>query len=327
MAKLFGKELTNEQFIEAFGNECVKRYEKEKVLPSLPICQAILESGWGSTDSAINHGNYHGMNWYNDSVTAKYSHWTMERAPQERDGQMIYQREEFCEFTNIQDELDCLYAWYNRNKPAYKALHGNTDAVKNFTLIKEAGYATSSAYTSSLTRIYNQYPSIKKFDDMVLQPKVEEVKPVKLAAQVNGTHKVGETLAAKDFTIKVTMSNGTTLTNPAGWGATPLLLSSTSNKIQIVYQNVYTTITVPATPRQKKTYYRVQVGSYSVEANAKKMLANLKSYGFDGFITKINNTYKVQVGAYENIDNAYRLSNTLSRNGFNNFITKAEVEV
>lgn len=35
-----------------------------------------------------------------------------------------------------------------------------------------------------------------------------------------------------------------------------------------------------------KTIYRVQVGAYAVKANADKMLAKLKSDGYDGFIVK-----------------------------------------
>ena len=35
-----------------------------------------------------------------------------------------------------------------------------------------------------------------------------------------------------------------------------------------------------------KTFYRVQVGAYAVKANADKMLAKLKSDGYDGFIVE-----------------------------------------
>ena len=100
MALFFGKEITNEEYIKIFGEKAITKYKTEKILPSLVICQAILECGWGQSELARNHGNYHAMNWYNDSVTKKYRHWTMERAPQERNGQMIYQREEFFSDTN-----------------------------------------------------------------------------------------------------------------------------------------------------------------------------------------------------------------------------------
>jgi flagellum-specific peptidoglycan hydrolase FlgJ len=169
MANLFGKEMTYEEFIKAWGEKAVSRYSDSKVLPSLIICQAILESGWGTSGIAQTLGNYHGMNYYNDGVTKGYSYATR-TTQQERDGQLVDSVEQFCKFSDIDEELDCLYKWYERDKPAYKALHGCTDALKNFKLIKDAGYATSSAYTESLTRIYEQYPSIKTYDDMVLSP-------------------------------------------------------------------------------------------------------------------------------------------------------------
>lgn len=40
-----------------------------------------------------------------------------------------------------------------------------------------------------------------------------------------------------------------------------------------------------AAPTESGTLYRVQVGAYSVKANAEAMLAKLKKAGFDGFIT------------------------------------------
>lgn len=72
------------------------------------------------------------------------------------------------------------------------------------------------------------------------------VYPIKVDASVSGTHYVGETLQAKDFTVKVTMSDGNVLTNPANWYATPLKLTSTINKITVGYQGVTTIIVVQA---------------------------------------------------------------------------------
>ena len=40
----------------------------------------------------------------------------------------------------------------------------------------------------------------------------------------------------------------------------------------------------PAEPTTPKKLYRVQVGAYSVKANADAMLAKVKAAGFDGYI-------------------------------------------
>ena len=39
--------MTNEEFIECIGRAAVKEYTRFKVLPSLTVAQAILESNWG----------------------------------------------------------------------------------------------------------------------------------------------------------------------------------------------------------------------------------------------------------------------------------------
>lgn len=40
--------MTNKEFIETIGRAAVAEYERFKILPSLTIAQAILESNWGN---------------------------------------------------------------------------------------------------------------------------------------------------------------------------------------------------------------------------------------------------------------------------------------
>ncbi len=74
----------------------------------------------------------------------------------------------------------------------------------------------------------------------------EAVTVQSVSAVVSGTHYVGETLTGADFTVTVTMSDGSTKTNPAGWSAQPLTLNSTSNLITVAYEGASVTITVNA---------------------------------------------------------------------------------
>ncbi len=80
----------------------------------------------------------------------------------------------------------------------------------------------------------------------VAETTTEAVTVQSVSAVVNGTHYVGETLSGSDFTVTVTMSDGSTLTNPAGWSANPLSLTSTSNLITVAYSGASVTITVNA---------------------------------------------------------------------------------
>lgn len=52
------------------------------------------------------------------------------------------------------------------------------------------------------------------------------------------------------------------------------------------------------------TYYRVQVGAYKNPENAEKMMAQLKSEGFDAIIKQYGDLFRVQVGAYSKEENA-----------------------
>lgn len=69
------------------------------------------------------------------------------------------------------------------------------------------------------------------------------------------------------------------------------------------------------------TIYRVQCGAFSVKANADNMLVNIKSKGFDAFITQVDGMYKVQVGAYSVKSNAEVQLQKVKNAGFDAFIT------
>ena len=43
------QKMTNKEFIETIGRAAVAEYERFKILPSLTIAQAILESNWGKS--------------------------------------------------------------------------------------------------------------------------------------------------------------------------------------------------------------------------------------------------------------------------------------
>ncbi|GEM_PF-2417452 len=70
-----------------------------------------------------------------------------------------------------------------------------------------------------------------------------------VSATVSGTHYIGDTLTGADFTVTVKMSDGTTLTNPAGWAAAPLTLSAASTNITVTYGGVSGVVTVSASER------------------------------------------------------------------------------
>ena len=155
--------MTNEEFIQYWGEKAVKHYDKEKILPSLVITMGALEQGWGSGELAVNAHNQFSLNNYHDSVTNMYGSY-LKNAPQERNRQITYSVEEFCLFTNDDQCLECYYKWLNRPNENYQMLHGCKDAMKTFDLIDASPYATDSKYGEKLKRIYNEYPLIAEYD-------------------------------------------------------------------------------------------------------------------------------------------------------------------
>lgn len=72
--------------------------------------------------------------------------------------------------------------------------------------------------------------------------------------------------------------------------------------------------------------YRVQVGAYSVKANADKQAAKLKAAGFETYMVKSGGMYKVQVGAYSKKENAEAMVKKLKAAGSDAFITTKKGE-
>lgn len=70
--------------------------------------------------------------------------------------------------------------------------------------------------------------------------------------------------------------------------------------------------------------YRVQVGAFSKEENARNLLDKIKTATNykTAYIRKIDNLYKVQVGAYSKEENARKVITDLKEKGFSGFITQ-----
>lgn len=74
--------------------------------------------------------------------------------------------------------------------------------------------------------------------------------------------------------------------------------------------------------KKAQVLYKVQVGAYSKQENAKSMLKTLKAAGYSGYVKLINGLYKVQLGAFSKRGNAEKLRDELQQKGFSAFIAK-----
>ena len=66
--------------------------------------------------------------------------------------------------------------------------------------------------------------------------------------------------------------------------------------------------------------YKVQVGAFSKESNAKDMEKKLQAKGYQTYIVQEKGLYKVQVGAFSELKNAQVLADKLVKDGFQTYI-------
>ena len=73
-------------------------------------------------------------------------------------------------------------------------------------------------------------------------------------------------------------------------------------------------------PQPEQKYYRVQVGCFKSEKNAKNLQTKLKTAGFSVIIKQIDGLYKCQMGAFRNKSNAEDLLQSVKSKGFDAFL-------
>lgn len=135
--------------------------EPDGVNPSVVIAQAILESGWGTSELA-KHNNFFGLNNYNDGYLVNAGTVT-KKVPQEHNGKITYNYEEMASFENIEDCFKSLKKWYTRPHYIPNLEAAGNDSFKQIEAIKKSGYATSSQYVADITRIIKEN-NLLRFD-------------------------------------------------------------------------------------------------------------------------------------------------------------------
>ncbi|WP_455057704.1 glucosaminidase domain-containing protein [Jutongia sp.] len=145
--------MTNQEFIQAVAS-AVQKYAVDYGIKvhSPIIAQAILESGWGQSKLASQYHNYFGLK-CGSSWTGKSVNMTTQEEYQV--GTLTTIKDNFRVFDSLEDGIKGYFDFIQYSR--YANLKGVTDPFEYIRLIKEDGYATSSQYVDSLTRLVNQY--------------------------------------------------------------------------------------------------------------------------------------------------------------------------
>lgn len=145
--------MTNQQFIDKVAPMAQAGWTKYKILPSVTIAQAILESGWGKSGLTINANALFGIKAGSSWKGKVYSCKTQECY----DG---------VNYTTITDVFRAYDSWeesvedhgaFLAGLSRYKNLIGVTDYVKVCDLLKADGYATAPTYSTSLQNLIKSY--------------------------------------------------------------------------------------------------------------------------------------------------------------------------
>lgn len=158
--------MTEKEFVEMIGPLAAQDMKTSGVLASITAAQACLESGYGSTELAVNANNLFGMKcslsgntW--DSVWDGVSKYTKKTNEQKPDGTVYTITVDFRKYpdilTSIKDHSCYLNGAMNGGKRRYEGLSGERGYRKAAELIKAGGYATDIAYVDKLCSLIERW--------------------------------------------------------------------------------------------------------------------------------------------------------------------------
>lgn len=152
--------IKEQDFIEkvhkCIGDKC----KKSKILESVVIAQAILESGWGTSELYMRANNMFALNNYHDNVSKIYGDYPL-KVPQEVNGKWVYNVEIMAKHKDLAESVEHLMRWYTM-RDKYKPIVDCKDYKKvcNFLVGK---YATDSKYNTKLINLIEKY-NLTKYD-------------------------------------------------------------------------------------------------------------------------------------------------------------------
>ena len=140
-----------QKFIETIAVEAIEGYKEYKILPSLTIAQAILESAWGKSSLSLEANNLFGIKAYDD--------WSGSSIPKPTKEYIKGQTVIIC--ANFKVYNSCSESIRDHNyllsSDRYKSVRDANNYVEACYAIYNCGYASSPNYTNSLINIIDTY--------------------------------------------------------------------------------------------------------------------------------------------------------------------------
>lgn len=150
-------ETKQDVFISKVKDGAIAGWHEGRILPSVTIAQACLESGWGTSELAKNACNLFGIKAKEDWKGESY---TVRTAEYDKNNKKFYIDAAFRKYRNWQcslvDHARFFHtpAWREGN---YKNVIGEVDYRKACKALQSAGYATSQDYANMLIELIEKY--------------------------------------------------------------------------------------------------------------------------------------------------------------------------
>jgi peptidoglycan hydrolase-like protein with peptidoglycan-binding domain len=177
------------EFINSIKEGALKGYTEYRILPSLTIAQAILESGWGSSQLAQRAKNLFGIkafsNWRGERITLPTTEWYGDQKKIINADFRVY--DSFNE--SIEDHNRLL------TNSRYKPVIGCLNYKEACRKIYECGYATDPAYPEKLIKIIEEN-KLYEFDNA---PVLSEITVSAEAGKILRFQQLCNKLSIKDY--------------------------------------------------------------------------------------------------------------------------------
>ena len=206
--------MTVQGFLDLMVPLAVADMKKSGVLASVTLAQAILESGWITSELAVNANNIFGMKAELSGNTWPSSIWNgevyeKETAEQREDGSYYTVVAQFRKYQDIAQSVADHSAYLTgvmdgNGNLRYAGIKGEKDARTALTIIKQGGYATSKDYVEKLMLRVDKY-NLTKYDNA--ESEGETMKEIKIMLDAGHYGKYNRSPAVpayyeSDFTFK-----------------------------------------------------------------------------------------------------------------------------
>lgn len=200
--------MTEKEFVSYIGPLAAADMKKTGILASVTAAQAILESGYGSTELAVAANNLFGMkatlsgnNWPSEWDGQTYTKDTKE---QDKNGNEHTVTAAFRKYAShkasIKDHSDYLAGAKKGTALRYEGLIGETDYKAAAKIIKDGGYATDINYVSKLCNIIEKW-GLTKYDEGSQKGSEGTLNIIESIVTNSDCYKAGRTITVKGIML------------------------------------------------------------------------------------------------------------------------------